>query len=69
MEVFRVSHHNDNKNVSNVNNKNVISNGSWDHAIAEAKAQIADMKVRTARLKAAIKQFAENKRAEAQRSA
>ena len=58
----------DNKTVSVVNSKSVISNGAWDRAMAEAKAQIAEMKVRTARLKAAIKQFAENKRIEAQRS-
>jgi hypothetical protein len=44
-----------------VNNKNVISAGFWDRAIAEAKGQLNYFKIREARLKLAIKIFEANK--------
>jgi hypothetical protein len=46
---------------SKINSKNVIS--GWSRAKEEASAQLAEMRVRTARLKAAIKLFAEKEKA------
>jgi hypothetical protein len=54
-------HIKDNTSESNVNSKVVIY--SWRDAKKEATAQLAEMRVRTARLKAAIKLFTEKEKA------
>jgi hypothetical protein len=54
-------HIKDNTIQSNVNIKNVIS--SWKRAKEEASVQLAEMRVHTARLKAAIKLFTEKEKA------
>jgi hypothetical protein len=46
--------------VSGVNNKIVISKEKWNRAIREAKAALGELQIRRARLKVAIKVFAEN---------
>lgn len=51
----------DNIIASDVKRQNVTS-GGWGRAAAEAKAQLADMRVRVARLKAAIKLFSEKEK-------
>jgi hypothetical protein len=56
-----VSRLNNNITRVKVNSKNVITVSKWDQAIAEATSQLAEIKIRAARLKAAIKVFRENR--------
>jgi hypothetical protein len=51
---------NNNKTFRDVNSKNVIS--PWAQISKQAKVQLADLKLRSARLRAAIKLFAEKER-------
>lgn len=51
---------NNNKTCRDVNSKNVIS--PWMQISKEAKVQLADLKLRCAKLRAAIKLFAEKER-------
>lgn len=55
-----MSRTNNNINISSVNSKNVIS--PWMQISEEAKVQLADLKLRCAKLRAAIKLFAEKER-------
>jgi len=56
---------NDNKTATNVNSKIVIDDRDnpefWDSAIRDARSQLSEIKMRAARLKAAIKVFQEKR--------